>query len=355
MSEDENVVSGSESSEPAIPPITPVSIPWSLPDALKSPAPEPPHTEQPSYTEVPSASSVLPEPVSPSVGAASVADTPDTHEPHGTTDASLISSPPPSAPVYAPAPGSPVLATAGGAALATKAPKKPRSFLVELPVLVAIALVLALILKAFAVQAFFIPSGSMETTLLIKDRVLVNKLSYDFHDPRRGDIVVFNGKHTNFPNESVIKPASNPLQSGLQKVQRFLGLGAPDESDFIKRVIAVGGDTIQCCTDGHVVVNGKVLNESYIYQDNALPFCLSTVAGTSSTVPASGPACNTLTAKPFVVPKGTLFVMGDHRSLSADSRYEGVIPKSAVIGRAFVLIWPLNRLDRFGTPPDFSH
>lgn len=220
--------------------------------------------------------------------------------------------------------------------------------------LIGIAIVLALILKAFVVQAFFIPSGSMENTLLVKDRVLVNKIGYKFHEINRGDIVVFDGKHTNFPQETVIKPASNPVQKGARKVQRFLGLGAPGERDYIKRVIAVGGDTVQCCVNGHVVVNGKELNETYLFQDNQLAFCQDPVAAPSTSVPANGPACAAKGVRPFTVPKGSLFVMGDHRSLSADSRYNGVIPESSVIGRAFVLVWPFSRFDMFGTPPTGS-
>lgn len=247
-----------------------------------------------------------------------------------------------------------VAASSGGKRRRRKDGKREhRSFFRELPFLILIAFVLALVLKAFVVQAFFIPSGSMERTLLVKDRVLVNKLGYHFHDPHRGDIVVFNGKHTHFPPETVVAPATNPVQSAARAVQRFLGLGAPGERDYIKRVIGVGGDTIMCCKDGHVVVNGKPLNETYLYQDNQLPFCLS-AADTSATVPASGGACTAPDAKPFVVPKGTLFVMGDHRSLSADSRFEGVIPKSSVIGRAFVLVWPFGRFDWFGTPSTFK-
>lgn len=231
--------------------------------------------------------------------------------------------------------------------------KEHRSFFRELPFLVAIAFVMALVLKAFVVQAFFIPSGSMERTLLVKDRVLVNKVGYHFHDPNRGDIVVFNGKHTNFPPETVIAKPTNALQSAARKIQRFLGLGAPGERDYIKRVIGVGGDQIRCCVNGHVVVNGKELTETYLYQDNQLPFCLAE-SDASATVPNNGSACNAPSSKPFIVPKGTLFVMGDHRSASQDSRYEGVIPISSVIGRAFVLVWPLSRLDMFGTPPTFS-
>ena len=293
------------------------------------------------------------EPVDSVIAAPPAAHADEIQEPEGTT---LVDDPAKDDSFVDDGPG-PVFVGAGAGAGKTKgrrrAEKEHRSFFRELPFLVLIAFVLALVLKAFVVQAFFIPSGSMETTLLVKDRVLVNKVGYKFHDPHRGDIVVFNGKHTNFPPETVVAPATNAIQSAARKVQRFLGLGAPGERDYIKRVIAVGGDTIQCCTNGHVVVNGKELNETYLYQDNQLPFCIST-ADTKATVPASGPPCTAPDAKPFVVPKGTLFVMGDHRSLSADSRYEGVIPKSSVIGRAFVLVWPFSRFDSFGTPPTFS-
>ena len=246
----------------------------------------------------------------------------------------------------------------GGSAPVPKK-EKGRPFYRELPMLIGIALVLALVLKALVVQAYFIPSASMEKTLhgcpgCRGDRVLVNKVGYKLHSIHRGDIVVFNGKHTTFPQETFITPASNPFQSAARTVQRFLGLGAPGERDYIKRVIGVGGDTVQCCTDGHVVVNGRVLNETYLFEDDHQAFCLASGSQFATTLPSRGTECQVPGAKPFVVPKGSLFVMGDHRSASSDSRYNGVIPESAVIGRAFVLIWPFSRFTMFGTPPDFS-
>lgn len=220
-----------------------------------------------------------------------------------------------------------------------------RSFFRELPFLVLVAFVLALVIKAFLIQAFFIPSGSMERTLLIKDRVLVNKLVYEFRDIHRGEVVVFNGKHTNFQQETVIAPPSNTLESWIRTLQRALGLGAPGEKDFIKRVIGVPGDQISCCVDGHVVVNGQPLDEPYVYQDNSLPFCS---AGPGNLAPAYGEGTCRAGSTPYTVPAHMLFVMGDHRGFSSDSRYNGPILESTVIGRAFVRVWPLNR---FGTLP----
>lgn len=219
------------------------------------------------------------------------------------------------------------------------------SFFRELPFLILVAFVLALVIKAFLIQAFFIPSGSMERTLLIKDRVLVNKLIYDFRDVHRGEIVVFNGKHTSFQQESVIAPPSNVVASWLRTLQRALGLGAPGEKDFIKRVIGVAGDQVSCCAQGHVVVNGQPLDEPYLFEDSKLTFCS---AGPGNLAPAQGEGACRAGSAPYTVPPHMLFVMGDHRSQSSDSRFNGPIATSTVIGRAFVRVWPLNR---FGTLP----
>jgi len=221
---------------------------------------------------------------------------------------------------------------------ATPPPDRPRSLWRELPVLIVVAVGLALLIKTFFLQAFFIPSGSMEQTLAIGDRVLVNKLVYDIRTPHRGEIVVFNGKNTSFPKEISIAPASNPVAGALRSVQTFLGLGSFDESDFIKRIIAVGGDTVSCPPDaanpgrcGHVVVNGKALDESaYLYDDNHQPF-------TEHKIPA-----------------GMLWVMGDHRGNSQDSRDHGPIPASAVVGRAFVTVWPVGRFSGHPVPGTFD-
>jgi signal peptidase I len=215
--------------------------------------------------------------------------------------------------------------------------KKSRPLSHELPVLIVVAIVLALLLKAFVVQAFYIPSGSMERTLLIKDRVLVNKLVYRFRDVHRGEIVVFNGSGTGFTeSESVIPPASNAVGRAARTVQRVIGLGAPGERDFVKRVIGVGGDTVACCdAQGRVTVNGVAINEPYVFENNPLD------AGR--------------TFAPFKVPPGDLWVMGDHRGDSGDSRINGPIPQNRVIGRAFVRVWPVQRLAFLRVPSTFSH
>jgi signal peptidase I len=218
------------------------------------------------------------------------------------------------------------------------------SFARELPFLVLIAFALALLIKAFLIQAFWIPSGSMERTLLINDRVLVNKVVYDFRDVHRGEVVVFNGDGTGFEaaeeSQTAVAPPSNIVERGLRDVQSLLGLGAPSNKDFIKRVIGVGGDTVQCCDSaGRVQVNGHSLNEPYLY-DNSQPVGLAAPAGRNF--------------GPLKVPKGRLFVMGDHRAESADSRAHGTIPQSKVVGRAFVRIWPPSRVAFLRVPKTFQ-
>jgi signal peptidase I len=209
------------------------------------------------------------------------------------------------------------------------------SFLRELPFLVLIALVLALLIKAFLVQAFYIPSGSMEETLHVGDRVLVNKLVYRLRDIHRGEIVVFKGPETWNPEVVVSKP-TNPVQRVLRSIGSAIGVAPPGEKDFIKRVIAVGGDTVQCCdVQGRVTVNGKPLTEPYVYQDNHDPF------------------------GPVTVPKGRLWVMGDHRGASYDSRGHrsdgdnGTVPTKNVVGRAFVKVWPPSRWGLLPVPSTF--
>jgi signal peptidase I len=221
---------------------------------------------------------------------------------------------------------------------AREEPKKKGSFFRELPFLILIALVLALLIKAFLVQAFYIPSGSMENTLAIKDRVLVNKLVYDFRDPHRGEVVVFNGKDTGFcpsgscqENQGLIAQPRGFFGRLRNGIQRVLGFGAPSEKDFIKRVIGLPGDVVACCdANGRVTVNGVGLDEPYIFNTSTSGPRTSTFTDCQGTAKAG--AC--------VVPKGQLFVMGDHRDSSSDSRINGTIPAKKVIGRAFVVIWP---------------
>ena len=229
------------------------------------------------------------------------------------------------------------------------------SFFKELPFLIAIAFVLALLIKAFLVQAFYIPSGSMQQTLEIRDRVLVNKLVYDFRDIHRGEIVVFNGLDS-FTQETTIAPPTNGVQRVLRGISSAVGVGAPGEKDFIKRVIAVPGDRVACCTDGKVTVTPAgsdtpvVLDEDYLFEDNAEVFCANGLGEASCPTGSEG----------ILVPEGRLWVMGDHRSSSSDSRAHiddensGTVPQDKVIGRAFVIVWPLDRARVLSVPETFD-
>jgi signal peptidase I len=211
----------------------------------------------------------------------------------------------------------------------------------ELPLLVALALVLMLVIKTYVVQAFFIPSSSMENTLDIGDKVLVNKLIYHFRPIARGDVVVFNGEGSWDP--ATPAGSSNPVTGGLDRLgHAIVGLAgiSPGVHDYIKRVIGVPGDHVVCCNaNGQVTVNGVPLSEgSYLY-------------------PGNQPS---LTRFSKFVPPGRLWVMGDHRSVSYDSRGHigdpggGTIPESQVIGRAFVIMWPLSRAGVLAIPATFE-
>jgi len=225
--------------------------------------------------------------------------------------------------------------------------RKGRSFWRELPVLIVIALVIALVIKSFVVQAFFIPTSSMEDTLDIGDKVLVNKLIYHFRSIQPGDIVVFNGDGSWEP-----VPASGPANSDPlvrlydatvdRLYHSILGLfgTAPGQEDFIKRVIGVPGDHVACCNaSGDVTVNGVALHEkSYLF-------------------PGDAPSAQRFS---ITVPPGRLWVMGDHRSVSWDSRGhmqdpgDGTIPENMVIGRAFMIVWPPSRWRVLPIPSTFT-
>jgi len=222
---------------------------------------------------------------------------------------------------------------------------KKGSLLRELPVLLVIAFVLALLVKTFLIQAFFIPSGSMEQTLhgcpgCTGDRVLVNKVPYWFGEPEPGDIVVFRGPDTWSPEITVAEPG-NWVAGALLGLGRAIGVAPPSEDDYVKRVIATAGQTVECCdAEGRVMVDGKPLDEPYIHEDSPL--------GTGG---SSGREFGKVT-----VPEGRLWVMGDHRSASADSRahvgdrYSGTIAVDDVIGKAALIVWPLDRFTLLDDP-----
>jgi signal peptidase I len=216
-------------------------------------------------------------------------------------------------------------------------PKKRGSFWKEMPILIVIALVLALIIKTYAFQAYFIPSGSMENTLEIGDKVLVNKIVYHLRPIHRGDIVVFNGQGSWDPGAAPQTP--NVFDRLYHAVIGLFG-AAPGQTDYIKRVIGIPGDHVKCCNaKGQVTVNGIALSEkSYLYPGNA---------------PSDQPFNIT-------VPPGRLWVMGDHRLVSDDSRGHegdpggGTIPENRVVGRAFWIVWPPSRWRVLNIPPTFE-
>ncbi|MFF7177977.1 signal peptidase I [Streptomyces sp. NPDC008121] len=212
----------------------------------------------------------------------------------------------------------------------------------ELPVLVAVALLMALLIKTFLVQAFSIPSGSMEDTLQIGDRVLVDKLTPNFGaKPSRGEVVVFHDPGGWLAGEPGGQPSSNPAVRGLRDALSFIGLmPSATEKDLIKRVIAVGGDTVACHGNGPVYVNGHALSEPYLF-------------------PGSTP-CGDMNFGPLKVPAASVWVMGDNRQHSADSRYHrggpggGAVPDSKVIGRAIAVAWPVSHWKTLPVPDTFT-
>lgn len=208
-----------------------------------------------------------------------------------------------------------VIPEAGGPAPVEQPPPKPRSLLRELPLLLGVAFVIAFLVKTFVAQAFFIPSESMVHTLEVGDRVLVSRVSYKVHDLRRGDVVVFTSP---FETQSTGNDRSLPSRV-VHTVLESVGLRQPSTEDFIKRVIALPGETVEG-KSGKIYINGRELVEPYLAEEPVGDF------------------------PPKTIPAGQIWVMGDNRNRSSDSRVFGPIKESKIVGRAILRIWPLNRL-----------
>jgi signal peptidase I len=225
----------------------------------------------------------------------------------------------------------------GTARPASAKQKKQRSFWKELPILIVVALVLAFLIQQFVARVYMIPSGSMEQTLhgcpgCTPDRILVDKVTYRFSDPEPGDVVVFRGPEAWVEDDPPSESSSNPIAGFFQNVGSAFGLAPPDERDFVKRIIATGGQTVECCDDeNRVVVDGKPLDEPYIYWQ-----------GGEEKQREFGPV---------TVPDDAVWVMGDNRNNSSDSRYQGgggergAVPVDNIIGKARLIVLPPSRWD----------
>jgi signal peptidase I len=201
------------------------------------------------------------------------------------------------------------------------------SALREFPILVIVALAVSLLIKTFLVQFFYIPSGSMENTLQIQDRVAVNKVPFISSSINRGDVVVFRDPDNWLPEPYAAD--ENKIVAKLKEGLVIAGvLPNPAKQFLVKRVIGVAGDNVICCSNGKLTINGKETSEPYIFAGNK----------------ASELDFN------ITVPEGKIWVMGDHRNSSADSRYHqddvnnGFVPVDKVTGRVYAIIWPLKNL-----------
>ncbi|MDO8731587.1 MAG: signal peptidase I [Actinomycetota bacterium] len=215
--------------------------------------------------------------------------------------------------------------------------KTPNGFLAgvrEFGIIIIVALVLSALVRAFLVQAFYVPSESMENTLLPNDRIIASKITTHFGGVSRGEVVVFKdpGGWLGDPG-----PAANGIRGALHTGLMFIGLLPSDSgSDLVKRAIGIAGDHVVCCDKlQRIVLNGVPLNESYVIQPtNQVKFDVK-------------------------VPADSVFVMGDNRGNSRDSRYHldvnsGGVPLEDVVGRAFVVVWPLNRFTYLSIPDIFG-
>ena len=219
----------------------------------------------------------------------------------------------------------------------------------ETILLLILALVLAVGIKAFLAQAFYIPSESMEPGLIRNDRILVQKVSYWFGgEPERGDVVVFKDPGGWLTDAEAAGP-DNPVSKAMASVGLY-----PEGGHLVKRVIGVAGDTITCCDhQGRISVNGEPLDEDAYIREQGIR--------------CNGPMVGNCDWEAGPVPEGSVFVMGDNRGHSADSSVhicradetdcvpgDEFVPTDLVVGKVFVLLWPLQRFDFLGRPDSFA-
>jgi signal peptidase I len=190
--------------------------------------------------------------------------------------------------------------------------RSPLRTAIELPALLLVAILVTLILKAVLAQAFYIPSASMEPQLHINDRVVVSRTSYRLHPVHRGDIVVF-------PSPAAKAKHHGFVGGIVQDLLDTVALGDRSDDELIKRVIGLPGETVEG-KNGKILINGRELVEPYLAEEPVGDF------------------------PPKAIPKGQLWVMGDNRNRSSDSRVFGPIKKSKIVGRAILRIWPVTRL-----------
>ncbi|MDH3006335.1 MULTISPECIES: signal peptidase I [Gordonia] len=234
------------------------------------------------------------------------------------------------------------------------------SFLREVAIIVGCVLLLTWLLQTFIGRQYVIPSESMESTLIgcdgcTNDRIVIDKLVYRFGDPEPGDVVVFKGPSESWNGAWVSPRSTNPVMHKMQDALSWFGFAPPDENNLVKRVIATGGQTIECRNDEGVgvKVDGKPLREPYINMD--LQRETLAAFGPASGVSDELPPCLGPDFGPIKVPEGNVWVMGDNRLNSQDSRYhvddqyQGTVPVSDIRGKVRTIIYPFSRIGGVGS------